>query len=1177
MFVDIAGFTTLSERLAQLGTAGTEQLGVILRRALGGGMDAVAAAGGDTLSFGGDAIVAAFPAGVDDAWDRAHAVGEQIVALVASLNGTETLIGPLALSVKVGISSGSVTSLVSSSGERSTVVHLGAGLDAAVAAEEEATPGTIVVRRTEGASRADPLETTATSSAEAIARRTVPPIIAARIDQGVGLRDEHRRATVVFASLPPVLDGDAAGLSRLAELVASAQELMAELGGELIHCVGGDKGLVLVGAFGMLVSRADDPTRAVAFIERLRARAEVPITAGVSTGLVWVGLISGARRAFVGIIADSVNRGARLMGAAAANTTLVEEQTRAAAGWAIETTDERLISVKGKSLPVLVHQVAAVTGRVGSFIAGGTPMVGRDAVVDGLVDLVGGCRDGAGTIVQIIGPAGSGKTRVAATVARRLEVTSVAVERGRFDGYGMGQPYGPFQDVIRARLGLGAAVDRAQLDEALATHLPAEARSAPLLAQVLGVAGEENAFTLALPLSERSELTRSAVIALLQATTTPTVLVLEDVHWADEASDALLASLAESNARSLLTVLTTRRPVEDGRSVVAGTVVELEALDDDALAAIVGDTWLLLGGAPLDREIVAQIVARAAGNPLVAAVTCQLVRRDWAPGLPIPAVPLFEELLGVFTEQVDGLPAPSRDLALRCAVVGRAIDPHDLADVFDLDPRAVTAGLEGLAAGGFLVQQADGYRLRHSSLGDVLRESTSHADREPLHRSVARWLLARHGPPREIAVHLEHCPSEPGRVSQFRAARDGARTTWNLREAFRWSEQCLADPDHDIADLLAAAEIGLALGRYAAATRALEEVDAPSERNLPSMARRDLAVLRGRLALETGHPEDGVEQLYDAERLGSSRPELSWPLTMALCDLGRFAEAEERARRRLDDPDPRVQLDSLANLGVALVRRGDLAGAKEAMERSAALAEELGDLMRLVHATGDLAGVHFETGDLVTSIRLLERAAALAQRLGAHRALTMALGNQAQVRLASGDLAGAQRVAAASVRAALILPDPGLSLLFIETPVVIAESLGEVDDALRWWNRHAALERRLGRRHEAAISMLRAAALLGRSGARVQAQQGVDEASQILATIDPSEDATLHLDRALLAISGGYEPPPEVVGDGGVPTTEAPVVIADLDGSIPEVGAVDIDELFARIERLVAPAEVAVG
>src|SRR3954452_11473201 len=104
IFLDIAGFTGLSERLARHGTAGTEQLGGIVRRVIGGSVDVVAAHGGDALAFGGDAITVAFA--VHAAAMRA--AGE-VVELVRSASFTETLAGRIELSVRVGAAAGDVT------------------------------------------------------------------------------------------------------------------------------------------------------------------------------------------------------------------------------------------------------------------------------------------------------------------------------------------------------------------------------------------------------------------------------------------------------------------------------------------------------------------------------------------------------------------------------------------------------------------------------------------------------------------------------------------------------------------------------------------------------------------------------------------------------------------------------------------------------------------------------------------------------------------------------------------------------------------------------------------------------------------------------------------------------------------------------------------------------------
>ena len=83
LFLDLAGFTGLSERLARHGTAGTEQLGSLVRQAIGGSLDAVAAHGGDALAFGGDAITP-FDS---PSWAEARLAAESMVALVAATRG----------------------------------------------------------------------------------------------------------------------------------------------------------------------------------------------------------------------------------------------------------------------------------------------------------------------------------------------------------------------------------------------------------------------------------------------------------------------------------------------------------------------------------------------------------------------------------------------------------------------------------------------------------------------------------------------------------------------------------------------------------------------------------------------------------------------------------------------------------------------------------------------------------------------------------------------------------------------------------------------------------------------------------------------------------------------------------------------------------------------------------
>ena len=192
--MDLAGFTSLSERLARHGTPGTEQLGTIVRRVIGGAIEAVTLQGGDAVAFGGDAITAAFAAPA--AADRALQAAEDVIRLVDEARGMPTMDGPLDVAVRVGISAGRVTSLVCPARDRHVLAHVGPGLDAAVIAQEQAAPGGIVVDPAVAEAEIDALEL---GGFAGLGRACAPSGHDLAIARG---RDDPRRAPPVDDRLP---------------------------------------------------------------------------------------------------------------------------------------------------------------------------------------------------------------------------------------------------------------------------------------------------------------------------------------------------------------------------------------------------------------------------------------------------------------------------------------------------------------------------------------------------------------------------------------------------------------------------------------------------------------------------------------------------------------------------------------------------------------------------------------------------------------------------------------------------------------------------------------------------------------------------------------------------------------------------------------------------------------
>jgi tetratricopeptide (TPR) repeat protein len=252
-----------------------------------------------------------------------------------------------------------------------------------------------------------------------------------------------------------------------------------------------------------------------------------------------------------------------------------------------------------------------------------------------------------------------------------------------------------------------------------------------------------------------------------------------------------------------------------------------------------------------------------------------------------------------------------------------------------------------------------------------------------------------------------------------------------------------------------------------------------------------------------------------------------------------------------------LRLDALANLGAVLLHEGDVERADEVLEQARTLAQSLGDVMRLAHVTGDLAGARFMAGRLAEAASLLDEATGLAHGLGARRVVAMTLGNLSQIRLAAGDQDGAQRAALAGAEAALGIGDVVNALNFAQVPAVVAELEGELKRSAAWWRRQSDLEQRLGRPVDAAICGLREAAVLAAGGDVVDARNAIERANRAADGASTTE-LELHRRRALDACAGSYRPPPEA--------DTTPIELPPLDAALPTVTPAVVDALFERIE-----------
>jgi len=758
-FVDISGFTALSERLARRGRVGTEQLTEVLHHVFSRMLAIAAEQGGSLLKFGGDALLLLFPGA-----DHQLCAVRSAISMRAALRDAQEVqssVGRLHLRMSVGIHSGAVNLFMVGASHRELLIS-GPAASQTVKMEQTAQAGEIVVSLATAS---------ALPSSMLGARKGVGFLVRSRrvVDEGPGplprvpvpratleaclpvalrthlgsVESEHRLATVAFVRYQGVDDllsceGPEAAARVLDETVTVFQSAVdAEKVTFLASDIDDNGGKVILVA-GVPRAGDDDEGR---MLRALRHIADCPlrlsVRIGVNRGHVFAGEIGAEFRRTFTVMGDTVNLAARLMAAAAPGAILstADVLDRSYSLFATEVVPP--FNVKGKTAPVQAYAIGSLLG-VNTEIRSSLAFVGRQAEIELLENALSRARTGTGRVVLIEAGRGLGKTRLIDELRIRHPDTLLLALQG--EPYGEATPYLPFRRSLRALLGI--TIDDEQLAAKQLTDLVGRLGSemgplAPLLAPLTDVPLADTPESAAVTPEFRRDRAADLLLQLNDSLLDGTLLVLaEDAQWFDEATSRLAERMIAAAASRSWLVIVTRRPVEGGLCPVADETLELQPLGDEPAYQLIEAAT---AAAPLRPHENDAIVTRSGGNPLFLEELVRVARSSGIEALP-------ESLDAVANTSIDTLAPLGRQVLRHSAVLGHSFEEQLLSDVLEYEKldfdRAMKRDL-----GDFLTSSGDGrLHFRHALLREAAYEGLPYKRRRELHSQAGQVIERRAGP-----------------------------------------------------------------------------------------------------------------------------------------------------------------------------------------------------------------------------------------------------------------------------------------------------------------------------------------------------------------------------------------------------------------------------------------------
>ena len=607
----------------------------------------------------------------------------------------------------------------------------------------------------------------------------------------------------------------------------------------------------ILALFGAPVAHEDDPYRAiragVAIVEAVRP-GNLQVRVGINTGLVVAGDIDAGDLNLYSALGDTLNVAARLQGLAQPGTVVISEPTRALVANDVEVRPIGPAELKGRSEPVEVYEVVAVRGsdeRRRGISGLASPMIGRDAELERLQELVTVAAAGTGRVAAILGEPGVGKSRLTEEFGASVPGLGTALWAvGRCVPYDDELPFHLIASLMRSLAGVTAS-DHPELIAKAIVELTDTSGAPEAVGPLLKLVGVSNDDAEDTPEHLRVEYAEAvyAVVAGLGVEHRPVVLVCEDAHWADPSSVELMAGLLDRAPSTPVLLVLVMRPdrqsqgwtlLAEARRLLGDTLVEipLAPLGEGDSRRVVEH---LLAIESLPARLRNMVLEKAEGNPFFLEEVVRMlidsgmvVERGgrWVATADIDHLDVPATVHGLLASRIDLLPPDVRRAGRVAAVIGRQFPASLLAAVHPAGDRAGSTlhpHIAALEAHGMVklasTRPTVEFAFKHALIHDVMYGGLLKRERRELHGQVAEAIedmyadrLDEHAP--ALARHYVEAGDADRSLGYLLAAGRAALARGARTESHRFFSQAVdltsvaSDPEARVDAVLGQAKSG---------------------------------------------------------------------------------------------------------------------------------------------------------------------------------------------------------------------------------------------------------------------------------------------------------------------------------------------------------------------------------